>query len=322
MELALLGNAALFLLGFMLEMGWLDSNSGDDAETDAADTATQNPDTTEQATSENDVNSGFDAKLFDTLANGSDDAEEIAAEPADGSVALFGYGGNDTILGGTLNDWLEGDAGNDIISADQGNDTVFGGTGDDTLYGLEGADRLYGDDGADRIEGNTGDDYLFGGDGDDILSGGGGLDTIFGGAGDDILTSDRADSTADYSRGMGDKLDGGDGDDRIIFTNNDTIYGGAGSDLFQMVVSDGSTDMAIIDDFDPSLDRLELHYTPTQDANGNDIVLQISFQIVSDDDITLVYLDGQAVAGLGGAITDTSAITLVPYSTTLYDGLS
>jgi Ca2+-binding RTX toxin-like protein len=168
MELALLGNAALFLLGFMLEMGWLDSNSGDDAETHAADTATQNPDTTEQATSENDVNSGFDAKLFDTLANGSDDAEEVATEPADGSVALLGHGGNDTILGGTLNDWLEGDAGNDVISADQGNDTVFSGTGDDTLYGLEGADRLYGDDGADRIEGNTGDDYLFGGDGDDI----------------------------------------------------------------------------------------------------------------------------------------------------------
>jgi hypothetical protein len=36
----------------------------------------------------------------------------------------------------------------------------------------------------------------------------------------------------------------------------------------------------------------------------------------------LVYLDGQAIAGLGGAITDTSAISLIAKNDSLYDGVS
>ena len=121
---------------------------------------------------------------------------------------------------------------------------------------------------------------------------------------------------------MGDKLDGGTGDDRLIFTNNDTVLGGEGSDLFQMVTTDGSTDMAVIDDFDPAVDSLEIHYTPRQDENGNDIVPTLSYQIMSDDNVTLVYLDGQAIEGLGGAITDTSAISLIAKNDSLYDGVS
>ena len=315
MELALLGNAALFIFGFILEMGWLtfgDSSNDND----------QNDDTPDNTDPENEINVGFDQTLFGTIAAGADTNDQITAEPKDGAVALFGHGGDDIITGGDLNDWLEGDAGNDVIIANSGNDTVFGGTGADTLYGLDGADALYGDADNDMIEGNRGDDYLYGGQGDDTLSGGGGLDTIFGGDGYDILTSDRADNTADYTRGMGDKLDGGTGDDRLIFTNNDTVLGGEGSDLFQMVTTDGSTDMAVIDDFDPAVDSLEIHYTPRQDENGNDIVPTLSYQIMSDDNVTLVYLDGQAIAGLGGAITDTSAISLIAKNDSLYDGVS
>ena len=67
--------------------------------------------------------------------------------------------------------------------------------------------------------------------------------------------------------------------------------------------------MAVIDDFDPAADSLEIHYTPRQDENGNDIVPTLSYQIMSDDNVTLVYLDGQAIAGLGG-VRDRSSLAL------------
>ena len=51
------------------------------------------------------------------------------------------------------------------------------------------------------IEGNTGDDNLFGGLGADSIAGGGGTDALNGGAGNDVLSSDRLDSSADFSRG-------------------------------------------------------------------------------------------------------------------------
>jgi Ca2+-binding RTX toxin-like protein len=94
---------------------------------------------------------------------------------------------------------------------------IFGG-GDDTLYG---------DAGDDTIEGNTGDDNLFGGLGADNIAGGGGLDVLNGGAGNDTLSSDRLDSSADFSRGVGETLIGAEGEDTIIFSNADQVSGGA-----------------------------------------------------------------------------------------------
>ena len=69
------------------------------------------------------------------------------------------------------------------------------------------------------IECNTGDNNLFGGLWGDSIVGGGGKDVLNGGLGNDILSSDRLDSSADFSRGAGETLTGAEGEDSIIFSN-------------------------------------------------------------------------------------------------------
>ena len=94
---------------------------------------------------------------------------------------------------------------------------------DDSVLGQAGNDTISGEGGADDIEGNTGDDFISGGLGNDILAGGGGTDTIFGGDGDDILSSDRLDEDADWSRGEGELLQGDAGDDQLSLADTDSI---------------------------------------------------------------------------------------------------
>jgi Ca2+-binding RTX toxin-like protein len=326
MEMALLGNMALFLVGFAVEMGWLafggDGSGADDTNADTTDTDTLDPDVAMPPVSqENAPEASFDQSLFATMANGTDLPEEIAAEPTDGAVALFGYDGNDNVLGGDLNDWLEGDGGNDILLGNGGDDVLWGGTGDDDLYGLNGNDTLHGGAGHDLLEGNVGEDYLYGFDGDDTLAGGGGLDTLIGGAGNDVLMSDRADAQADYTRGMGDKLDGQDGDDRLIFTNGDVVLGGVGQDLMQFMVQNGVENIARLDDFSPSEDTLQIIYDPVYDDAGQEIVPTLSFVIAADQNATLVYMNDIPIAGLSGTVTNTSTIELVPQSSDFYDDI-
>ncbi len=44
------------------------------------------------------------------------------------AVAFYGFGGNDTLTGGSLADYLDGGTGNDSLSGGAGNDTLAGGT--------------------------------------------------------------------------------------------------------------------------------------------------------------------------------------------------
>ncbi len=64
-------------------------------------------------------------------------------------LLAYGYGGVDTLLGGSDNDSLYGGAGNDILEGGAGNDVVNGGAGNDILDGGAGNDSLRGDAGAD-----------------------------------------------------------------------------------------------------------------------------------------------------------------------------
>ena len=81
----------------------------------------------------------------------------------DGGVFLYGYSGNDLLIGGKGEDYLDGGTGNDILVSGAGEDTLLGGTGNDTF-----------------IVGGTDTDY-------DSFYGGEGIDTIRGGAGDDTF---------------------------------------------------------------------------------------------------------------------------------------
>lgn len=317
MELALLGNAALFVLGFVLEMGWFTSNDDDESSSDQSSVTDGN---TAADIAENEPESQFDVSLFQNISYGTDATDDLRLTDTSGANALFTYEGDDIVSGSNVEDWIEGDGGNDKIVANDGDDTVFGGTGDDLLYGMIGDDYVFGGDGNDTIEGNTGNDIVSGGAGNDTVSGGGGLDTIFGGAGNDLLTSDRADASADYSRGFGDQLNGEDGDDRLIFTNGDTVLGGDGTDTFQMVLTPTSDQMAVLSDYDQNVDRLQILYTPIQDADGTDIEPVLSFSIDGENNVTTVYFDGTPVAAVAGILTNADQIDLVVYSDALYTG--
>ncbi|WP_338847538.1 putative Ig domain-containing protein [Massilia sp. W12] len=139
----------------------------------------------------------------------------------DGSVALIGGGGNDTLSGDILSDELFGGAGNDSLDGGLSGDTLQGGDGNDTLLGSFGADKLQGENDNDSIDGGSGDDTLGGGAGDDIMSGGIDNDQMQGDAGNDSMEGGTGD----------DKLAGGlDNDTLIGGMGNDVLEGGAGND--------------------------------------------------------------------------------------------
>ena len=56
------------------------------------------------------------------------------------SVRLYGYDGDDTLIGGSGNDLLRGGDGNDILNGGAGKDLLIGGSGNDTLIGGTGSD--------------------------------------------------------------------------------------------------------------------------------------------------------------------------------------
>ncbi len=94
------------------------------------------------------------------------------------------------------------------ISLTTGADTYAGTTGDDHIFGLAGDDTLTGGDGNDTLDGDTGKDTLYGGEGNDVLA---------------------------CDLGVGDLMDGGNGDDWLIVGKSGasgiTLIGGAGNDV-------------------------------------------------------------------------------------------
>ena len=168
------------------------------------------------------------------------------------------------------NDNLKGSSGNDQISGQSGDDTLSGGDGNDSLFGDGGKDSLFGDGGNDSISGGNNGDTLFGAAGDDILNGDKNQDRLVGDEGNDLL----------LGGDDNDFLEGGTGDDTLIGANfdnaqaqlseQDTLIGGAGRDLFFLGNKDriyyddrnsgtsGSTDYALIKDFDPAQDQILL----------------------------------------------------------------
>lgn len=76
-----------------------------------------------------------------------------------GSYTMYGYGGNDYLLG------YSSPYGEKPVSG-----KLYGGNGDDAIHGGNGNDRLYGDKGNDYLTGGSGADTLTGGPGADIFS--------------------------------------------------------------------------------------------------------------------------------------------------------
>ena len=106
---------------------------------------------------------------------------------------MYGYEGDDILIGGTGNDNLSGGEGDDQLDGGEGNDVLYGDHGNDTLRGGSGDDRVFGDSGNDVFYGDSGNDYLYAGTGNDILVGGTGNDHLEGGEGNDTYIFNRGD---------------------------------------------------------------------------------------------------------------------------------
>ena len=171
------------------------------------------------------------------LGTSAGDTEDRSASAT--PVALYGFGGDDTITGGAGDDLIAGGSGNDTI---RGGD-VFAGTGADTLAGGAGFDRIYYDGSDLSIDGGLDFDTLaifltpatidlaladqslddtaivtgfedvdaFGQSAAVSLSGDGGSNALTGGSGADTIDG----------RGGQDSLFGNSGNDRITYDGND-----------------------------------------------------------------------------------------------------
>ncbi|WP_076069495.1 Calx-beta domain-containing protein [Sphingomonas montana] len=182
---------------------------------------------------------------------------------------LIGSGFDDVLIGDAGENVLSGGFGNDRLAGGGGNDELFGNQGNDMLEGGSGVNALYGGQGDDMLIGGESRDYLEGGKGDDSISGGGDSDTAgyfnatqgvtvsllqqgvaqaTGGAGTDTLFDIENLSGSRFGDvmtgdGVGNSIDGGDGDDLLTGGFGiDFLTGGTGSDtLF------GNQDMDVLD---------------------------------------------------------------------------
>jgi Ca2+-binding RTX toxin-like protein len=163
-----------------------------------------------------------------------------------------------------------GGAGSDSFMASDGDDVLSGGGSADVFYALSGNDVLNGEAGDDQLDGGQGDDRMMGGAGGDfyivdslgdvvteladeghdyvrtalaayalpanveelIGTNAGGM-TLRGNALDNIVTGDAGADIFRLEDGGADTVDGGDGDDLLVFGGafgDDRVTGGAGHD--------------------------------------------------------------------------------------------
>ncbi|MCB9983348.1 MAG: cadherin-like domain-containing protein [Rhodospirillales bacterium] len=237
--------------------------------------------------------------------------EEIVLEyvigPGYEIVRIPGTDGNDVIevvVDGPSIAYVDAGPGDDTFVGHDGRDIFIGGAGDDNASGGDGDDWLLGGDGDDVLFGQAGDDFLVGGDGDDTLKGGDGIDTIYGGNGNDSL---KGDADIDYlyggagddyiwgEEGVGNQIEGGDGNDEIYTFVGETATPGRGDDYVALksstavIYRNDGHDTFVVQDyvegksvlrFDQMIAPQELEFS----KHGNDLVITV---LGEDQSVTL-----------------------------------
>jgi acid phosphatase type 7 len=151
-----------------------------------------------------------------------------------GDDALTGTPQNDVICGLGGKDVINGGAGDDLIDGGAGDDRIFGGPGADGIHGGAGRDKIRGGDDGDELLGGRGRDIIFGGTGDDVLHGNYANDVLHGNSGNDVVVGEGGrnrlygdagddDLIAWRNRRGGDRLNGGDGQDRAEANRGDRV---------------------------------------------------------------------------------------------------
>ena len=148
-------------------------------------------------------------------------------------TAMYGFGGDDSLTGGTAADWIFGGSGNDTIVGAQ-NDTLLDGgtntgtgdtlqvgstftsTSDGQIASIENvvltaavALNLSNQTEAFAITGSGGNDTITSGSGSDSIDGGAGADSINAGGGNDTIVGAANDTLLDGGAGAGDTLNVG-----------------------------------------------------------------------------------------------------------------
>ena len=263
----------------------------------------------EGATENSLIDDLFNANLYSRVETLTDQDDRLAANDATG--AWFLEAGNDTMTTSSGRDFVGGGEGNDDIAVLAGDDIAFGGAGNDTLLGGVGNDLLYGDADNDLLNGEIGADTLYGDAGNDTLLGGDGSDVLTGGDGDDYLSGYLNSLARDATTVDGaDTLFGGAGNDILHLGRLDVATGGAGADTFRLDYRDATSDNAItVLDFDPTLDEIELWFTPRIDGSAPTFTVapvgDTTYQILQDGEIVAL------VTSTNGALTQ-DMLSLVP----------
>jgi len=134
--------------------------------------------------------------------NGADDFRALSI-----GTNMFGFEGNDRLIGA------------------QGVDLLVGGDGNDVFFGAAGHDRLFG---------NQGFDIMIGGDGNDWLDGQLGKDTYRGGAGADTFVFAARGHVANNFTNRDVVWDFGRGGDKVHLAGIDAVNG-AGNQAFDFI---------------------------------------------------------------------------------------
>jgi hypothetical protein len=227
-----------------------------------------------------------------------------------GGSYVFGGAGNDQLIDRGASSALYGGSGDDLLQAGPGGSYLDGGAGNDTILGGAGDDVIEGGAHLGDAGAESDDDVIDGGAGDDVIRGGAGADLLSGGDGNDIIDhAGRAEERVPaevrlfdwHMDGASDHLDGGDGDDTLIFGEGDTAHGGSGADQFHLYSSAGAP--AVIDDFAPGQDFLRITLDPAQYVDVPSVEVA-----PSEDGLDgLVRVDGVVVAVLQGTPSATVA---------------
>ena len=248
---------------------------------------------------------GGTADVIGLVLGTSGDNANLTAPLSDAPNAMYGFGGNDTLTGGSAADYIFGGDGNDTIVGAQ-NDTILdGGAGTDTLQ--VGANFVDSDDSqivnienvtltaavtldlhqqteSFTITGSSGVDSITGGSGDDIIYVGGGATLLDGGAGNDTLvfSANFADTNnaqivniENVTLQSPATIDFSHQSEGFTFTGSsgaDTITGGSGSDTFIGSAGDNLTGGLGADTFvfDSPSDLAGVHINGTAEAGTMD----------------------------------------------------
>jgi serralysin len=259
--------------------------------------------------------SSFNAGHDNSLVLGHQTSDSLSIGSNDDGNYAYGFGGDDTIVGGNGNNVIYGGDGDDSLAGGDRHDNLFGGAGDDHIDGGAGNDHIYGfdlvgdptgdgndvlsgGDGNDYIQGNAGTDLINGDDGNDRLNGGADDDTINGGNDSDTINGNKGDDLI-HGDGGNDSLRGGQGNDEIHGdggydvllgdlgddtlaggANADILTGGDGADVFSFATGDAV--------FDTSGDFANFTDTITDFTSGDDLI-----QIAGVTDSTTILYAGE-----------------------------